>query len=80
MKKVFALLLVSVFAFGMVGCGDDDAANPCQGCADTYCSCVTACGDAADLTCLTNCGTTAAQCLVDNSCTTSDAGAEFTCE
>jgi hypothetical protein len=34
MKKVFALLLVSVFAFAFVACGDDDSGGPCDELAD----------------------------------------------
>lgn len=33
MKKVFALMIVAVFAFGMVACGDDDdsgGGGPCD--------------------------------------------------
>jgi hypothetical protein len=43
MKKVFALLLVCVFAFCMVGCGDDDedtcTPEGAQACLDNYNAC-----------------------------------------
>ncbi|MCK9460966.1 MAG: hypothetical protein M0R80_15125 [Proteobacteria bacterium] len=51
MKKVFAILLVSVFAFAMVACGDDDDAGggPCDDYADMVQDDIdTVCGDFPD--------------------------------
>jgi len=49
MKKVFALLLVSVFAIAMVGCDDDDAGGPCEEYADMVQDDIdTVCGDFPD--------------------------------
>jgi hypothetical protein len=75
MKKVFALLLVSVFAFGMVGCAEDEetcTTEAAQACMDNYTAC-----DAGDpaacatdyCTCLTNIG-----CDTADVCAADDAG------
>jgi hypothetical protein len=49
MKKVFALLLVGVFAVAFVGCDDDDAGGPCEDLADAYQGAIdTVCGDFED--------------------------------
>jgi hypothetical protein len=71
MKKVFALLLVSVFAFGMVGCGDDDDSAGCttegaQACADAYTACTTDAGT--DMDVFAACTTTYCTCLTDLGC------------
>jgi hypothetical protein len=68
MKKVFALLLVSVFAIAMVGCGDDDGGATCdetsvQGCYDDY----TACTEGLDATASTYLDDL--QACVDDYCT-----------
>lgn len=67
MKKVFAILLVSVFAFAMVACGDDDDGSSIDN--------VAACQDAED-------AITALECYddtypVDMSC---DSWGETTCD
>jgi hypothetical protein len=70
MKKVFALLLVSVFAFGMVGCGDDDDAGctteAATACSDAYTACATDAG--VDLDAANACLDTYCTCLTDLGC------------
>ena len=36
MKKIIAMAMVACFAFGMVACGDDDDAGPCDELADMF--------------------------------------------
>jgi hypothetical protein len=80
MKKVFALLLVSVFAFCMVGCGEDEeegcTSEAAQACLDDY----NLCAADAGLDALLTCTTAYCDCLeglgcdVTDICATSDAG------
>lgn len=59
MKKVIMLLLVAVFALGMIACDDEE--DKCQKCVDDYCDCVEA--DGADwMQCVTDLN----QCATDN--------------
>ena len=61
MKKIIMVLLVAVFALGMIACDEEDK---CQKCVDDYCDCVEANPD--DVNALTQCATDLASCANDH--------------